>query len=399
MNLGLVLSILVAAPVAVEMPPASGRFERDAPMSEARSGHTATLLADGRVLVLGGRGASGAALGSAEIYDPAARAFAPAGMMQGARVGHSATALADGRVFIAGGDPYGSGLATTEFFDPATGAFTAGPDLAAAQLGHAAVRLGDGRVLIAGGLVSSTTSRVPRTADAQVFDPQGGAFQPTSAYAFSSTLYPAAGGPIWPKATLLDDGTVLLVANALAESFQPSDDAFTPAAALMSPGYRYGMWGHTATRLLDGGVLVTGGSDEWSLLADADRYDPETTLFIALPRMTAPRCGHTATLLQSGTVLLTGGETQIETGSGGSVFGGSLASTEVFDPVAGVFVPGPAMHERRTGHTATALSDGTVLIIGGTSWAGIGQGVTLASAERHVPADPADLLHWHGFED
>ena len=86
-------------------------------MSTARANHTSTLLPDGRVLVAGGVDATGAALASAEIYDPDANSWSAALPLHVARAGHTATALYDGRIVIAGGADAGVSLASIEIFD------------------------------------------------------------------------------------------------------------------------------------------------------------------------------------------------------------------------------------------------------------------------------------------
>src|ERR1051325_2284110 len=108
-----------------------------ASMASERHGHTATRLADGRVLIAGGENTSGS-LNQTELYDPTAATFSTSGNMTSARVDHSATLLGDGRVLIAGGRNGGSSLATTEIFDPATGSFTSGPTMNVARAGHSA---------------------------------------------------------------------------------------------------------------------------------------------------------------------------------------------------------------------------------------------------------------------
>lgn len=378
---------LCLAPAAAQKPAAIGAFEPVGDLLAARNHHTATLLADGRVLIAGGSDGTGAAHASVEIYDPASRSFSFAGMLQSARYAHSATLLPDGRVLIAGG--YGAdrtAQTSAEWFDPASGTSIAAGDLGAAQIGHSATLLRDGRVLIAGGLDLGRWPDVAAAA-AELFDPASGRFARTAGYAVGNSLYPPGAGPIWPRAVLLRDGSVLLTGNAVAERFDPASGSFRAAGAMRGAAYRFGMWGHAATLLHDGTVLVTGGNDEWSRLDGAERYDPATDAFSTLPAMGDPRAAHSATLLPDGRVLIAGGETQVASAQGRIAFGGSLASTEYYEPAVQAFTRGPAMRHARTGHTATLLLDGSVLIAGGVDYAAFGSGHdprVLQSAERHV---------------
>lgn len=75
-------------------------------LGTARYGHTATLLPNGKVLVVGGQDGlivSSAALSSAEVYDPTTGTGSPAGGLSDARVAHTATLLPTGRVLVTGG--------------------------------------------------------------------------------------------------------------------------------------------------------------------------------------------------------------------------------------------------------------------------------------------------------
>src|SRR5204863_8937970 len=103
-------------------------------------------------------------------------------------------------------------------------------------------------------------------------------------------------------------------------------------------------------------------------------YDPVTDAWSAAGSLTVGRFGHTATLLNSGKVLV----------AGGSAGGGSLRSAELYDPLANTWSAAGSMTEinGRIGHTATLLSSGKVLAAGG----GLGAALTLASAELYDPA-------------
>jgi len=141
----------------------------------------------------------------------------------------------------------------------------------------------------------------------------------------------------------------------------------------------------TATLLLNGKVLVTGGSDATGPLATAELYDPATGRWTATGNMTTPRFSHTATLLPDGMVLVSGGTA---THTLGMHQPPSLASAELYDPATGVWTATSSMGTPRTGHTATLLRDGKVLVAGG---GGLGSAIgytlpTEASAELYDPA-------------
>jgi Galactose oxidase, central domain len=138
--------------------PATGRFGPAPGMSpERRDGFTATLLATGEVLlaggysVHGGYAARGDILDSAEIYNLTTNTFRPAGRMITPRAIHTATLLADGRVLFTGGFTPQGVTASAELYDPATNTFAPTGQMTAKRQKHAAVRIEDGRVLIVGG--------------------------------------------------------------------------------------------------------------------------------------------------------------------------------------------------------------------------------------------------------
>ncbi len=181
-------------------------------------------------------------------------------------------------------------------------------------------------------------------------------------------------------ATLLDDGTVLIaggnnngIAIAGSELYSGADAGFSQSGALGTARYS-----HTATLLGTGQVLVTGGNDSNGLaMASAELYDPSTKTFTALGNMASARASHTETLLGNGKVLLTGGATQSTYGI--IVF--MEATAELFDPATRSFSATGSMSTPRAGHTATLLSTGKVLVVGGL----IADGQMTASAELYDP--------------
>ena len=135
-------------------------------MTEARGSHTATLLANGVVLIAGGLTQVGenpayqvgpgnsntVALASAELFDPASGEFNPAGNMTVDREEHTATLLPDGSVLIVGGATGSHGtLASAELYDPATGTFSITDTMMSPRSAHSATPLNNGTVLISGG--------------------------------------------------------------------------------------------------------------------------------------------------------------------------------------------------------------------------------------------------------
>jgi Galactose oxidase, central domain len=147
-------------------------------MNTARQNATATLLGNGTVLIAGGAvnsgSCSGCATASAEIYNPATATFTPTASMHSARRGHSATLLANGQVLIAGGlnDASAAVLTSAEIYDPATATFTVIGNMNCARFEHTASLLPSGKVLLAGGLQSSSSA----TNSAELYDPSTGHF-------------------------------------------------------------------------------------------------------------------------------------------------------------------------------------------------------------------------------
>jgi putative Ig domain-containing protein/galactose oxidase-like protein/Kelch motif protein len=245
--------------------PATGTFTATGSMIEQRSEHTATLLANGKVLL-----ACGTADNVAELYDPATEIFtATTGELTvGGRWGCTATLLNDGKVLIAGGrdaeDVFDAlPLDDAEIFDPSTGTFTATGVMTEFRYDHTATLLNNGKVLLAGGTNGNSVS------DAELFDPTIGTF--------SATL-PMTSPRAQHTATLLNDGTVLVAGGfsffpAPGGGF-PNVDIFDPATNTFAPAdpLGTGRYLHTATRLNSDQVLITGGAATNSYLKSAELY-------------------------------------------------------------------------------------------------------------------------------
>ena len=181
--------------------PATGTFHSTGSMSTFRDHHTATLLADGRVLVAGGGGEGYASSTSADLFQPAAGTFQPTGSMREGRWLHTASLLRDGRVLVVGGrSPADATYATAELYDARSGTFSPTGSMTDGRQQHTATVLPDGRVLIAGGAWSDGQDWRVLSAT-EMFDPSVGTFMSTGSIGDPRTEH---------TATLLPDGRVLI---------------------------------------------------------------------------------------------------------------------------------------------------------------------------------------------
>jgi hypothetical protein len=197
-------------------------------MARPRAWHTATLLADGRVLIAGGSTAAwttGGALDSAEIYDPSTGTFTVTGSMVDPRTFHAATLLTDGRVLLTGGnDGAREDVTTAELYDPVTARFAATGVMGDGRQFHTATQLPDGRVLVAGGGADYVNTAF--IASAELYDPVTGTFSLTGSVADARTNH---------VATLLGDGRVLLTGGYGATAPLPYAELFDVVSGTFSP--------------------------------------------------------------------------------------------------------------------------------------------------------------------
>ena len=121
-----------------------------AQLNVERRGHSATLLEDGKVLIVGGDNLNGM-VSQAEIVDPVSQTSSLVAASITARTDHTATRLSDGRVLVIGGRDQSGSLTSSDIYNPLTATFTAGPSLTTPRSGHTATVLADGKILVAGG--------------------------------------------------------------------------------------------------------------------------------------------------------------------------------------------------------------------------------------------------------
>ena len=160
-------------------------------LNTARFDHTATLLPNGMVLVAAGFTGMSTPSAAAELYDPSSRTWTATGSLNTARFDHTTTLLPNGMVLVAGGG-FGS-LASAELYDPASGTWTATGSLNTARVSHTATSLPNGMVLVAGGYDNSNPRRFIYLASAELYDPASGAWTATGSlntarYAHTATL-------------------------------------------------------------------------------------------------------------------------------------------------------------------------------------------------------------------
>jgi hypothetical protein len=309
-------------------------------MTTPRYGHIATLLPNGKVLIAGGivRGEGGLLIpqASAELYNPATGTFSATGSMTVPRNRHIATLLNNGKVLIVGGSrPISPGetccaawppYQSAELYDPSTETFTATGDMIEPGA-ETATLLPDGRVLITKCVAYCYQAGKP--GHAELYNPSTGTFASTGDMA--DALQGAE-----PKAILLLNGRVLIAGgdlgdaggSAAAEIYDPGAGVFA-SAGNMPADIDQG----AATLLPDGRVFISGESYSFAdhpipgATGATELYDPVSGAF-GQPMPSRPLFGHTATLLPDGTILQSGGCCQD-------------ATAEIYHPA--VLVPAPVL--------------------------------------------------------
>ena len=293
-----------------------------------------------------------------------------------ARILHSATLLANGKVLVYGGSSNNNYESTAELYDPRSKTFALTGSAFSGRVAHSAFLLNNGKVLVAAG---SSPGDFAQLTSCELYDPETAEWQPTGRTEFIRQLQ---------TGVVLLDGRVMLVGGdannpsigftfASCEIYDPAQGGWARTGDLNIPRLR-----HTATVLMDGRVLVVGGEtfSASEFPPAAELFDPTTGVWSLTSKPFFPRYGHTATRLndKNGKVLVAGG------GSGGSkgLFP-ALRSVELYDPQSGTWSSTGDLETGRAFHFATLLHDGRVLIQGGTD----SSGTALASAEVYDPSN------------
>jgi hypothetical protein len=354
-------------------------------LSTSRYQHGATLLNNGTVLISGGVNcpSSGTCtyLNSAELYTPSTATFATTGSMSATRSA-PAILLGNGKVLVAGGyscDSNGNcaSLKSAEIYDPVSGTFSSAGNMTIDRYGHTMTLMSSGQVLIAGGETCSSATSCSALSAAELYDPVAGTFTATGN--LNAARFNAS-------AVALTSGLVLVAGGFDGTNYPAAGELYDPVAATFSntsTNLNTPRANATATLLNNGEVLIAGGSTcatPGCPTSVAELYDNGSFYYFSYPtsNMVVSRWDQTATLLTNGEVLLAGG---YDSCASSCISDGT---TELFNPQGESFASSQALSTGRSGHTATLLTDGSVLLVGG-----INNGVTLSSSDSYQPSSLA----------
>ena len=369
------------------------------------AGEGKALLHDGRALFFG-------EWPYAELYDPTA--WLPAAPPVAPRSGHTATLLWNGRTLVAGG-----GTAAAETYDESTNTWSSAGTMSAPRENHAAARLNDGRVLVVGG-TNGPSNGSNDLLTAEIYSPNTNSWSPAASPALAHT-----GG----SAVVLPDGRVFAYganSSGAGEIYSPTTNTWAPAtpnnnAGITGPAYRTSA-GRVLTLDFGGTHVYDPATDTWSLLINypgpflpgrGDNIDGTTKIVIAggndvcpmaqtptskkvvtfdgvtqgwtsAAALAASRASHSATALYGGKLLVAGGHRNVATCQTTPIT--YLSSAELYNATANTWTSAGELAAPRHAHTATRLTSGNVLIVGGRDSTGV-----VPTAERYDLGISSDL--------
>jgi N-acetylneuraminic acid mutarotase len=297
--------------------PTTNTWTSTGAMASARAQHTATALPVGSLVVAGGTSSSGpgaSVLSSAEIYSPTTSAWSSAGNMATARYLHTASLLASGDILVVGGSDSTNTscscttfIATSELYDSSSNSWSVSGSLNTPRYAHTATLLQNGQVLVTGGF-GGTPSTLQNTgtvlASAELYDPASGTW---------TTVASMNTPRMNHTASLLSSGQVLVTGGetgsgttATAEIYDPVANTWTLVASL-SVARQYQL----ASVLPSGDVLVVGGLNDASSttfgVGSAELYDPGTNTWSAAGSLVTPRQHFVLLQLSTGVSMVVGG--------------------------------------------------------------------------------------------
>lgn len=300
------------------------QWRPEAAMEGRRLQHSAVVLADGRVLVVGGGPPP-------EVFDPTTGQWSAATPSNGVFGFASAQLLDDGRVLVTGSTPGDS--VNAEVYDPMSDQWTIAGRMNVDRVMHSSVRLADGRVLVAGGYIGDADA-----VQSEIWDPATGSW----------TLAGGTGIEEVPGLVLLDNGEVFLVGSRHTRIFNPARGEWRRMPDLWFE-HRFG----ATVRLVDDRVMVIGGEGA----RETEIFDPILDLWRAGPSLNGIRAVPSAAVLPGGHVVVTGGADGLwRVGS----------RVEVFDPDNESWTEARSMADSRLAHTISVLHDGALFVTGGT---------------------------------
>ncbi len=266
--------------------------------------HAAVAAGDGSVIVLGGSRGASVVSDAIDRFDPATRTFTRIGTLRTGRYNHTATRLADGRILVLGGGVSLDIGAVADVVDERTGAVSGGGQLQQPRFRHAAVALADGRVLVVGGSNRNTV---------ELWDPATNTFRLVAERMRHVREHPTAT-LLADGRVLIAGGDTIAPEYTFAEIFDPRTERFTPVVST----YAERRYFHSAHRLRDSRVLIAGGeavdpaSGRITVLASALEFDPASGQLNRLRDLDAARTLAAAVTAHDDELLLFGGQTAAE---------------------------------------------------------------------------------------
>ena len=368
-----------APPAEASAPVDPVGFRAAGKLRTARALATATRLRDGRVLIAGGESDDYTMLATAELYDPATETVTAAASMPEPRDHHTATLLASGEVLVVGGGPgseistpTGEGvLSSALLYDPATNAWRATGALRGARAGHRAAQLVDGRVLVAGGgdrvgypcaAIHPHCMIADSIGTAEIYDPASGTFTPTGDLAHPRLAF---------SLDVLGSGRVVATGGAAANQGLTSVEIFDPGTGLWSKAPDLvGQRLYHASAVLAGSLVVVGGKiANVRPITTTDLLGEGASVWRRGADINEPRTGAKLVALPSGRGLMVGGNNQLTDST--------LADARLYDASSDTWTPIEPLARGRYGHAVVLLEDGSLIVVGGRGADG-----TVAEIER-----------------